>query len=185
MLKNGILAAVVQLLLSGLAYWALGWNQNGALATAFPERVMVQNLIALLIPWLAGIVCLLVGYRMQSAASFGKSFLSTAWLVLLATVISGISAILTFGTGLSGAFVGTLFLRGLALPFVPLLMILGCSANFVACIPLAFFGPLLMLAGIQIRQGKQGKRSFALGFVIFYLLLLLLLPVAGLMLQFI
>ncbi len=182
MLVNGIWAAGIQILFAGFAYWAIGWNGQGAIAEACPDQAMLQRMLALLIPWLSGMVYFLVGYRLRSLHTQGKNFISVAWPTFLAGVAALGAAIFSLvGEGLGGA--GFFYpLQGLALPFVPLLSILQLPVYWPEYMFLAIFGPLLIFSGMQIRLDKQGKRGIALGVLIGYLLLLLLLPVIGLML---
>ncbi len=169
MILNAVLAACIELVLAAIAYWALGFNGDGALARFFPGKMILQQMLALLLPWLAGISCVQVGYRLRELTDGKKNLLSAGWLVLVALLAA------VFSLGRLAAP-----LKALALPFVPLLTILGLPYLWPWYGLLAVFAPLLLLAGLFIRSRKRRQ---ALSIIIPYLGLLLLLPVIGLMLS--
>ena len=88
MLKNGMIAAAVQAVLALVACFAIGLDQDGAIFAAFPDKIMVQKLLALLIAWLAGIVCFIVGYRLNPLTLAGKNFLSLSCPALLGLIFT-------------------------------------------------------------------------------------------------
>lgn len=164
MLFNAILMGILQIILAAAGYWAAGWNVG--------DSVLLQHIVRLLVSWLAGILCFLAGYRMKILENPKKNVLSVFWLTFLAVLLGAVSL---------GKWAFPL--HALALPFLPLAQILGFEVQGWMD-ALAVFAPLLALAGTQIKMGKQGGRQrLAIGIMVFYLILLLGLPVVGLMMR--
>ena len=169
MVKNAVLAAFTEAVLACAACWALGLDGGGFLARTFAGKELLQRLMAILLPWLAGIGCFQIGYRLRDLGDIKKNLLSFSWPVLAAFL----AAVLSLGRFLMP-------LKALALPFVPLLTILGLPEVWPWYGVLAVFAPLLLLAGFYVRYGMRRK---GLTIVLPYLGMLLIFPVIGLMLS--
>ena len=162
MIRNIMTASVVQLGLAALVYVAAGNHAGGG--------SLMAEMLGMLFPWLAGLACILAGYWMRPSASAGRCFLSVAVLPLAGVLLALAAVFLPENMAVPVAS----FSSFLALPFQALLAGLTVPV-LAAAVP--FCSSLLMFSGMQIRQGKQGKRGLALGLVIAYLMLLLLVPV--------
>lgn len=162
MLFNIILMILVQLVLGGLAVWSTYWD--------VADNYLVRCMVLLLVSWLAGILCFLSGYRMKPLDSVKKELFA----VFIPTCCAFLSSIIPFSTLVSAV-------RALSLPYIPLLQIVNLGLGWWTDI-LALFSPLLAFAGLQIKKGVPGRpKRVGVGIMVFYLLLLLVLPVVGLM----
>ena len=162
MLFNIILMVLVEAVLAGMAVWSLYWNIGGS--------TLVICMVLLLVSWLAGILCFLAGYRMKPLASVKKELFALLLPTCCAFLLSGF----TFGALAPGV-------TALSLPYLPLLQMVDLGFDWWTDI-LAFLSPLLAFAGLQIKKGVPGRpKKIGVGIMVFYLILLLVLPVVGLM----